>query len=133
MDAGHLTPPPMPDLNGTAEQGGCGLMTHAATCPACLLELSDERDAQLRARLNAWRDGYRAAVNALADLIGGRIVPDRPTELEKLRYPPDGRAGWLLPDRVQDGDQRAAGQGHDGRPLPAFRDPAQARVRSEPQ
>ena len=127
MDGSRLTRPQVPGPDGAAEQGGCGLMSHAATCPACLLGLSDERDQALRARLNAWRAGYRAAVNALADVIGGRIVPDQPSEIERLRYPPDGRAGWLLPEgggQVQDGDQRAAGQGHGDRPLTAFRDRA---------
>jgi hypothetical protein len=116
------------------------MMSHAATCPACLLELSDERDRALRARLNAWRAGYRAAVNAVADVIGGRIVPDRPSEIERRRYPPDGRAGWLLPEgggQVQDGrtgERPARGTTNLTSRSSRFADPAKgATARSDPQ
>lgn len=42
--------------------------------PAEVLALSDERDAQLAARLRAWHDGYRAAVTAAyeAGFLDGR-------------------------------------------------------------
>ena len=113
---GHLTRPPMPDLNGTAEQARCGLMTDAATCPACLLDLSDERDQALRARLNAWRAGFEAGRRAgfnrgyaaseaeleqrWAQIIRPAMRGRSYAEMDRRRYPPDGRAGWLL---TQDG------------------------------
>jgi hypothetical protein len=107
MDASYLSRPPVPDLNGAAEQGRCGLMSHAATCPACLLELSDERDRALRGRLNAWRAGFEAGRQAEAaemdaawHAIARPVARGRPyAEMDRKRYPPDGRAGWLLPER----------------------------------
>ena len=98
-DTSHLSPEQMNRRGGTAGLRRCDLTSHAATCRACLLALSDERNAALRARLDAFRAGYAAALNDMASAIGGRILPARPTEIEKLRYPPAGRAGWLLPRR----------------------------------
>lgn len=51
-----------------------------------LLALSDERDLHLRLRLAAWRDGWDACLDYLADQIGGRIMPATPTDLELRRW-----------------------------------------------
>lgn len=55
-----------------------------------VLELSDERDAQLQLRLKAyregWQEGWAACLDYLADQIGGRIMPAHPTELELRRW-----------------------------------------------
>ena len=57
-----------------------------------LVGLSDERDIQLALRLAAWRDGWTACLDYVADHVGGRIMPAHPTELEVRRYGPGGRA-----------------------------------------
>jgi hypothetical protein len=60
---------------------------------AALLALSEERDKSLSLRLQAFRDGYAAALSdaVVASLL--RIWPDpgHVTELEKRRYGPGGR------------------------------------------
>jgi hypothetical protein len=67
-----------------------------------VIALSDERDAWQRVALAreraAYQSGWDDCLDHLADLIGGRVVPAHPSEIEKLRYPPGGRASWLLPD-----------------------------------
>jgi hypothetical protein len=75
-----------------------------------LLALSDERDLWLRRVLGAWRDGYRAGFAAGAEVGYGRAVTDWKVtaggmtrlggrtfaELYRRRYPPGGRASWLI-------------------------------------
>ena len=55
------------------------------------LELSDERDGWQRRLLAERRAGYDDCLVDLADAIGGRITPPRPTALEILRWGPAGR------------------------------------------
>jgi hypothetical protein len=50
------------------------------------LGISADRDRELAARLAAWRDGWQAALDYFADLIGGRMMPAHPTELERVRW-----------------------------------------------
>jgi flagellar biosynthesis/type III secretory pathway protein FliH len=84
-----------------------------------LLELSDLLDAGLRLRLDAYREGYaeglkagyeRGYAQAVADWkvtaagmtwLGGPAY----AELDRRRYPPDGRLSWIIPR------QGGAGQG----------------------
>jgi len=80
-----------------------------------LLALSYERDLQLKRRLDAWREGYAAGYRdayargyetAVTDWKitaglepGGRIAAARlrtHAEMDRKRYPPDGRASWLI-------------------------------------
>jgi hypothetical protein len=56
---------------------------------------------------DAWLAGWRACFSHFADMLGGRITPQRPTELEILRWGPGGRARY--------GDPRPGDyQGKDG-------------------
>jgi hypothetical protein len=67
-----------------------------------VIALSDERDlwqhVALARERAAYGRGWADCLDWLADLIGGRVLPAHPSEIEKLRYPPDGRESWLLPD-----------------------------------
>jgi hypothetical protein len=58
-----------------------------------LLALSDERDAWLRRVLAAWAEGYQAALSDAVVESLARIypAPGHVPEIEKRRYPPDGR------------------------------------------
>ena len=56
-----------------------------------VLARSDERDAYEARILAAERDA-RARYDALADAVGGRVVPKGPTAIEEARYGPGGRA-----------------------------------------
>jgi hypothetical protein len=90
---------------------GAGIVTRAEL----LLALSDERDLHLKLRLEAWREGYAAGYRdayargyetAVIDWKitaglepGGRIAAARLrtyAEMDRKRYPPDGRASWLI-------------------------------------
>ena len=79
---------------------------------ASLLELSDERDQWMRRIDQAWRDGWqaRAAVadrdynrgygQAVTDwkvTAGTRSGGPAFAELDRRRYPPDGRLSWIQP------------------------------------
>jgi hypothetical protein len=66
---------------------------------AALLALSDERDLWLRRVLDAWRDGYQAALNdaVVESLLRIWPEPGHVTEIEKRRYPPDGREHFAVP------------------------------------
>ena len=80
-----------------------------------LLELSDERDMWLRQVLAAERAAYQRG--RAAGMDNGRAAADREhaeawkaaaspiarggpahAQLDRLRYPPDGRESWILPD-----------------------------------
>jgi hypothetical protein len=65
--------------------------------PDRLLAVSEERDLGLRLRLAAWRDGWDACLDHFADMIGGRVNPTGPSELEITRYGPGGRAHFADP------------------------------------
>ena len=54
----------MRDPSGDADQPRCDLLSHLATCPACLLTLSDLLDGHLRLRLAAYREGYETGHDA---------------------------------------------------------------------
>ncbi len=73
----------------------------SATAMRSVLALSDERDRWLARILAAERAGYArvwdAAVAALADAACGRLMPDRPTDLEILRWGKGGRAHFADP------------------------------------
>jgi hypothetical protein len=45
----------------------------------------------------AWLAGWLAALDYFADMIGGRLAPARPTQLEILRWGPGGRAAFGAP------------------------------------
>jgi hypothetical protein len=77
---------------------------------AAWLRLSDERDTWLRRLDRAWRDGraagleagYRAGyARAVAEwkVTAGGLELGGPTfaQLDRRRYPPGGRASWILP------------------------------------
>ena len=73
-----------------------------------LLALSDERDAWLRRVLAAWREGYQAALGdaVVASLLRIWPEPGHVPEIEKRRYPPDGRESWIIPGPGEaDGEQ----------------------------
>jgi hypothetical protein len=53
---------------------------------ADVLPAGDERD-QAAAELRTWG----ACFDYLADILGGRLLPERPTNLELLRWGPGGR------------------------------------------
>ena len=86
---------------------------------AALLELSDERDAHLQLRHQAFREGWRAAELAHADdyqrgLVDGALVRKRAqheivelARLDALRWGPDGREHFADP-RPGDFPGRAA-------------------------
>jgi hypothetical protein len=87
-------------------------MSRPLTCQRALLALSDERDLAMALRLAAWREGYRAgraagigegrrleAAEREADWRAIARPVARSGELDRRRYPPDGRAGWLLPGK----------------------------------
>ena len=67
------------------------MQAQVSTACNTTLELSDERDQWLRRVHGAYREGWDACLVALADAIGGRITPPRPTALEILRWGPAGR------------------------------------------
>jgi hypothetical protein len=89
------------------------------TAAAAVLELSDALDVSLHLRLAAWREGYDcgyelgvedgrrqvlAEETAARRAMAARVAGARPgsryvsaDELDRRRYPPDGRASWLLP------------------------------------
>jgi hypothetical protein len=46
---------------------------------------------------DAWLAGWRACWERFADLLGDRITPDRPTEIEIARWGPGGRARFGAP------------------------------------
>jgi hypothetical protein len=73
-------------MNGTVS----GLVPARA---AELLALSYERDLWLRRVLDAWREGYAAALDDAVTASLARIwpPPGHVTEAEKRRYPPHGR------------------------------------------
>jgi hypothetical protein len=83
-----------------------------------LIALSDERDTQLALRLAAWRDGYQAALNDAVDESLLRIypAPGHVSEIEKRRYPPDGRRAWIIP-RPGEADRGEAACPACGRPM----------------
>jgi hypothetical protein len=57
---------------------------------------------------DAWLAGWLACFSHFADMLGGRIAPERPTQLEILRWGPGGRTRF--------GDRRPGdypGQGGD--------------------
>jgi hypothetical protein len=64
-----------------------------------LLALSDERDKWLRRVLDAWREGYQAALSDAVVESLLRIFPEpgHVSDLEKRRYPPDGREHFGKP------------------------------------
>jgi hypothetical protein len=66
---------------------------------AAWLRLSDERDLHLRLRLDAWREGYQAALSdaVVESLLRIFPAPGHVTEAEKRRYPPDGREHFADP------------------------------------
>jgi hypothetical protein len=66
---------------------------------AALLALSDERDLWLRRVLDAWREGYQAALNdaVVESLLRIWPAPGHVSETEKRRYPPDGREHFADP------------------------------------
>lgn len=72
-----------------------------------MLAISNERDLQLARIGAAWRDGYAAALDDLAEMIGGRIWPEHPTELEERRWGPLGREHFARPRR---GDYPGGGE-----------------------
>lgn len=73
-----------------------------------LLALSDERDRWMTRLLDEWRAGYRCGhADATADAerresdawasrspLRGAVGPSH-AEMDKRRYPPDGRLSWL--------------------------------------
>ena len=76
---------------------------------AAFLERSDERDQWLRRTLSGWADGYRAGFEsgrtvgygqAVTDwkVTVGTLVLDGPAyaEMDRRRYPPDGRLSWII-------------------------------------
>ena len=96
------TPPPQ-------QRGSAAAIVRRGGRPAALIALSDERDLQLRLRLAAWRAGYQAGsaagyqrgyAQAVRDWkVTAGLLPGGPTfaELDRRRYPPDGRRSWILP------------------------------------
>lgn len=88
---------------------------------AALLELSDERDLWLRRLLAAereayrrgyedgrgdgYRDGYSHAVTDWKVTAAGMTKLAGPTfaELDRRRYPPDGRLSWIQDSRQERG------------------------------
>ena len=89
-----------------------------------LFDLSDERDLHLALRLAAWRDGYRVGHRAgyesgyrtgyevaVVDwkVVAGVQSGGRPfAEMDRRRYPPDGRLSWIIPrpGEADGGDRR---------------------------
>jgi hypothetical protein len=43
-------------------------------------------EAEVAYRHAMWRDGWDACLDRFADLIGGRVYPAHPTEIERLRH-----------------------------------------------
>jgi hypothetical protein len=66
---------------------------------AALLALSDERDLWLRRVCDAWTEGYAAALDdaVVASLLRIWPRPGHVSEIEKRRYPPDGREHFADP------------------------------------
>jgi hypothetical protein len=64
-----------------------------------LLALSHERDLWLRRVLDAWREGYQAALSDAVVESLLRVYPaaGHVSEIEKRRYPPDGREHFADP------------------------------------
>ena len=79
-----------------------------------LLALSDERDRWLRRVLDAWRQGYQAALNdaVVESLLRIYPAPGHVSEIEKRRYPPDGREHFADP---RPGDYTGGPVAWDGR------------------
>ncbi len=50
-----------------------------------LNSLADPVD-EIAYRSAMWQDGWNACLDRFADLVGGRVYPARPTELEGLRH-----------------------------------------------
>ena len=42
--------------------------------------------AEVGYRCAMWRDGWAACLDRFADLVGGRVYPAHPTDLERLRH-----------------------------------------------
>lgn len=49
------------------------------------------------AQRSAWLDGWEACLDYLADLVGGRVMPAHPTDLEVKRWGPGGREHFADP------------------------------------
>ena len=71
----------------------------SVTLAADLIDLSDERDLWLRRVLDAWREGYQAALGdaVIASLLRIWPAPGHVPEIEKRRYPPSGREHFADP------------------------------------
>lgn len=96
LDASHLNAEQRPPAVTCADDTG-------RHCPACqitggLVGLSDLLDTLLAQRLQAYRDGYAAALDnaVVASLARAWPAPGHVSELERRRYGPGGRASWLL-------------------------------------
>jgi hypothetical protein len=95
----HVTSPPPqqgPDAARVADSADSG---RAPRGLAALLALSDERDTWLRRVYDAWRDGYRAALDdAVAESLA-RIwpPPGHVPEIERRRWGPGGREHFADP------------------------------------
>ena len=77
---------------------------------ARVIALSDERDLWLRRVLDAWREGYQAALDdaVVASLLRIWPAPGHVPEIDKRRYPPGGRQSWIIPRPGEaDGGQRS--------------------------
>lgn len=72
------------------------------------LALSHERDVALRLRLTAFREGWDACLDYLADAIGGRMMPSHPTSVQVTRWGPGGRERFADP---RPGDYQGQGAG----------------------
>ena len=83
---------------------------------AALRDRSDERDQQLRLRLAWWAEGYGRGFEAGAEVGAGQAIRawkitaadtgwsdvakhgQTYAEMDRRRYPPNGRLSWIIPN-----------------------------------